>query len=334
MQRRNVLAGLMFGCVAAMSGMSGMTGMAGLASAQPVTPATAAPINAVVTIAPLKGLLEPLLPPGSAVTMLMQPGRSEHGYEFTPADVARVAQADLVVYVGLNLETKFGEILRRPSAAGRRVLCFGEVVGLQKPGGPVPNSGHVHKHAPGEVCDHDHEAGYVDQHLWLDPVLVARLIPAMRAEIEAIQRARGTLSDAEKARLASAEEALIQRVMQVHTDWSTRLLPIKGVPVVTHHNAFPRAAERYGFRIAAVVRPFETSDPSPKEIAQTVQVIRTQNVPAIFIEPQFNAGAAKRIAQAAGITVGSLDPLGDGDWFKMMEGNLNQLVEHLTPKAK
>ncbi len=329
MQRRHMLAGLVFGLVGAIGLFTGIA----RAQTSPASPASTTPINAVVTVAPLKGLLEPLLPQGSTVTMLMQPGRSEHGYEFTPADVARVAQADLVVYVGLNLETNFADILKRPSVAGRRVLCFGEVVGLQKPGGPVPNAGHVHEHAPGEICTHDHD-GYVDQHLWLDPVLVARLIPAMRAEIEAIQSARGTLSDAEKARLAAAEESLTQRVMQVHSDWATKLLPVKGVPVVTHHNAFPRAAERYGFRIAAVVRPFETSDPSPKEIADTVQVIRSENVPAIFIEPQFNAGAAKRIAQAAGITIGSLDPLGDGDWFKMMEGNLAQLIEHLTPKAK
>jgi ABC-type Zn uptake system ZnuABC Zn-binding protein ZnuA len=291
-------------------------------------------ISAVVTVPPLKGLVEPLLPKGSQLTMLMQPGRSEHGYEFTPADTARVAQADLVVYVGLNLETKFDEMLRRPSAAQRRVLCFGEVAGLQKPGEPTPNSAHVHDHAPGEPCLHDDEAGYVDQHLWLDPILVARLIPAVRAEIEAILAARGTLDDAERARLAAAEKDLTERVLKVHSDWATRLLPIKGVPIVTHHNAFPRTAERYGFKIAAVIRPFETSDPSPQEIAATVETIRSQKVPAIFVEPQFNAGAARRIAQAAGVSVGQLDPLGSGDWFGMMEGNLAQLVEHLTATPK
>src|SRR5882757_8715144 len=67
-------------------------------------PDKAAGLRAVVTIPPLKGLIEPLLPPGTTVTVLMQPGRSEHGYEFTPADMAAMARADVFVYVGLGLE--------------------------------------------------------------------------------------------------------------------------------------------------------------------------------------------------------------------------------------
>ena len=120
----------------------------GLASAQPNTqpitqpntpantqantpPAHAAPpLRAVVTVAPLKGIIEPLLPPGSTLSVLMPPGRSEHGYEFTPSDIAALAKADLVVYVGLHLEPRVAAALREHPVQGREVICFAEAVGL------------------------------------------------------------------------------------------------------------------------------------------------------------------------------------------------------------
>src|SRR5436190_24294409 len=83
-------------------------------------------LKVVVTIAPLKGLVEPLLPPGSTVTVLMQPGKSEHGYEFTPGDIAAMAKADLFVYVGLNLEGRVESTLKKQEAPKRQVVCFAD----------------------------------------------------------------------------------------------------------------------------------------------------------------------------------------------------------------
>src|SRR5882724_10246857 len=84
------------------------------------------PLKVVVTIAPLKGLVEPLLPEGSTVTVLMQPGKSEHGYEFTPGDVAAMAKADLFVYVGLGLEGRIEAAAKRQASADHQVLCFAD----------------------------------------------------------------------------------------------------------------------------------------------------------------------------------------------------------------
>ena len=79
-----------------------------------------------------------------------------------------------------------------------------------------------------------------------------------------------------------------------------------------------------------MIREFETSDPSPGDLAKVVEAIRTENVKTIFVEPQFNGVAAERIAKMSGVKVGHLDPLGDGDWFKMMKGNLDALVSGLS----
>ncbi len=293
-------------------------------------PATTA-INAVVTVAPLKGLVEPLLPKGSAVTVLMQPGRSEHGYEFTPADIAAMAKADVFVYVGLNLEGPVERTLAKQSVPNRQVVCFAEAVGIKA--AEHDHEAHDHDkemHDEHDAHDgHDHGSGYIDPHLWLDPVLVGQLIPKLRNAIGGAEQAKGLYNDAERERLLLAGDELEKRVTAVDQEWRTRLEPLKGVSVVTHHNAFNRPAERYGFRVAAVIREFETSEPSPGDIANVVEAIRKEGVHVIFVEPQFNTVAAIRIATAARVNVGTLDPLGRGDWFLLMKSNLDSLVSNL-----
>jgi zinc transport system substrate-binding protein len=280
------------------------------------------PFRAAVTIPPLDGLLRPLLPPGAEMYVVIPPGRSEHGYEFTPADVSALSKADLVVYVGLGLEPRIQRFLSLRATSLRQVVSFAEAVGLEEPGSAQPHPEHVHD----EFCDHGDE----DPHIWLDPVLCARLVPSLRAAIERSLEREGKLTEAERERLATAEAELLGQIDELH-HWAGEMLsPHQGKAIVTHHAAWGRLADRYGLEVAAVIRPIETAEPTPGAISAAVEAIRRQQVRAIFIEPQFNPGAAERIARAANVRIATLDPLGDGDWFAMMRANIESLADALA----
>src|SRR6185295_361805 len=96
------------------------------APATSIAPYKAVPLDVVVTLAPLRGLVEPRLPEGSKIAVLMPPGRSEHGYEFTANDIAQLGRADLVVLVGLGLEPQVESFLRKQPSSNRRVVDLGE----------------------------------------------------------------------------------------------------------------------------------------------------------------------------------------------------------------
>lgn len=286
-------------------------------------PAKEAGLRVVVTVAPLKGIVESLLPPGSSVTVLMPPGRSEHGYEFTPKDLAAVGTADLVVYVGLNLETRLDEALAKHPREGRRAVGFAASVGITAD----PHEGHDHDgHVHDETCEHG-----VDPHVWLDPVLVGQFIPKVADAVHVAGAQRG-LDEAALKEITKREGELRARVDAVDARWRKELAPFKGRAIVTHHNAFPRPAERYGLRVAAVIRGVENAEPTPAKIAEVVDAIKREQAAAIFVEPQYDASAAARIAKAAGVKVAKLDPIGNGDWFAMMEANLKSLTENLRAK--
>lgn len=298
-----------------------------------------APLRVIVTIPPLKGLVEPLLPKGSTVKVLMPPGRSEHNYEFTPADLAEVGRADVMVYVGLGLEPQVERFLSDHKSATRVDVCFADAAGVDADGECV-HQDEGHKHADDEKSAHKHEDdhddhshdhdghnhGPVDPHVWLDPVLVKKAVPGLGAAVEKAMKQRGLATAEAKETLAKAGEALAAQIGEIDEAYRTKLGPLKGSKIVTHHAAFGRLAERYGLVIAEVIRAIENGEPTPGRIAAIVKAIQAEQVRVIFVEPQFNAAAAERIALAANVRVGVLDPLGDGDWFAMMRGNLEALV--------
>lgn len=285
-------------------------------------PRHSGPLRVIVTVAPLKGLVEPLLPPGSEIEILMQPGRSEHGYEFSPSDASRLSRADLVVYIGLGLEGKLTSMLDKQQRTDREVVCVAEVLGIKS------DDHHAHD-------DHDHdEAGHshaVDPHLWLDPSLMADLIPRLLPPVERAAADAGITTS--KTAFTEAGEKLVQRIRAVDEEWRTMLLPLQGAAVVTHHNAFARPAARYGFKVAAVIREFESSEPTAADLAKVVDAIRNQHVSVIFMEPQFNPGVAEKLRAMSGVKLATLDPIGDGDWFALMDRNLAALAGNLAPMA-
>ncbi|MEK6703028.1 MAG: metal ABC transporter substrate-binding protein [Planctomycetota bacterium] len=294
------------------------------------------PLRVVVTIAPLAGLVTPMLPQGgggATLKILMTPGRSEHGYEFTPQDLVTLGEADVIVLVGLGLEPKVEQFLRDHPSASRQVVDCGKSLGLvepadaehmrehDEPAKPQPQpKAKPHDHDD----DHDHDHHAIDPHVWLDPILVSQLVPAIRSALQTAMVARGhDLS----AAFDAAQDTLLADVLAVDDEYRKALTPFKGRAIVTHHSAWERLAERYDLRVVEVLRPVESSEPDPSKVAAIVEAVKKERVPAIFVEPQFDRGSAQRIAQAAGLKVVVVDPLGTGDWFKMMRSNLAAFVE-------
>lgn len=282
----------------------------------------AGPIRVVVSIPPLAGLIRPLLPADASITMLIQPGRSEHGYEFTARDVAALAQADLVFYVGMGLEPQVASYLRDHPSKSRRDLCLADAVGI--------SVNAVDAHEGHDREEEGHEHGGVDPHIWLDPSLVAKAIPQIKAAVlAALQESKSPPDSLMHAESAASK---LQSDLAAFDDQSKAMLTsLSGREIVTHHAAWGRFAEHFGLKVAAVIRPIETSESTPDTINKAVAAIKDQGVRAIFVEPQFNGAAAERLAREAGVKLGTLDPLGDGDWFKMMRANVDSIVKALGP---
>lgn len=291
-------------------------------------------MRVVVTLPPLEGLVRALLPADATIRVLIPPGRSEHGYEPTVEDVLALESADVVVLVGMGLESSIDTALRKRPRPYRHEARLGVILGLEDAHGGHGHDEHAHdEHAHADEAHasdshaHDH-AHAVDPHVWLDPVLMQQAVPEIARLIKTSLTESG-LGDASAVDAAVADT--LARIAAVDGAYRSGLAQLAGRAIVTHHAAFGRLADRYKLRVVEVIRPIEGAEPTPANIAQVSEAIAREGVRAIFVEPQFDAHGAQLIAERTGVRLGTLDPLGSGDWFAMMEANLQELTDKLGP---
>ncbi|HYE02259.1 MAG TPA: metal ABC transporter substrate-binding protein [Phycisphaerales bacterium] len=295
------------------------------------------PLRVVVTIPPLRGLVEPLLEawpgPRPRIDVLIPPGASEHGHELAPSAVAAVTRADLVVRVGLGLEPQVDRLLAHGSSTTRRVVTFAEAVGLapapapdgaQATKDPPPGDHADHAHDEEGNCVHEHAA---DPHLWLDPIMAEKLVASVRDELARVLQERGA-GPADLARLDSAAETVRARLREVHERYERALSSAPGRTIVVAHDAYGWLGKRYGLTSVAITG-LAAGEPTPGSISAAVAALKSSGVRAVFVEPQLSPEAARRVAALANAKVLTLDPLGNGDWFALMDQNLRALREGL-----
>lgn len=278
-------------------------------------------MRVVVGVPPLVGIVRAIVP-GAEVRSLVPPGQSVHGYELRPSDVKALGEAHLLVGVGLGIDASLERYVKERVRPGQRMVWFAHEAGIEASG---------HDHHDHEGHDHDHDHGGPDPHLWLDPALVVKLAGAVAKEAATLVP-EGVDREARGKAIEASLAAFEARVKALDEKYAAELAPLRGRAIVTHHNSFQRVADRYGLKVASVIREMEASEATPGAITATVEAIRKQGVRAVFFEPAYDAGAARRIAEAAGVRLGKLDPESSEDWLALMEGNLASLVENLGAK--
>src|SRR5258708_9026794 len=85
------------------------------------TPARREPLAVVTTASDLRSLTEAVGGTRVAVTSLVPPGLDAEEYQPRPQDLSRVAQARLIVRVGLDFDVWLDRLLVKAGAVARRV---------------------------------------------------------------------------------------------------------------------------------------------------------------------------------------------------------------------
>jgi ABC-type Zn uptake system ZnuABC Zn-binding protein ZnuA len=127
-------------------------------------------------------------------------------------------------------------------------------------------------------------------------------------------------------------------------------IPQSNKKLVTSHDAFQYFGRAMGLEVIALQGVSTTTEAGLGDRASLVDLIKQQNIPAIFIETSVNPGAIEEIAKECGVTVGGelfSDALGPKNhssigpnnklfkantWSGMMVHNVSTIVKALSQK--
>ena len=184
----------------------------------------------------------------------------------------------------------------------------------------------------GEDEHDDHGHGIEDPHFWFDPLRVKIAINDIAARLSVLDPGRGDTYLAN----ASAYNAKLD---DLH-EWSeeqTATVPEENRLLVTSHDSFGYFAELYGFEVIGVVLSITTDvEPSAGDLADLVEEVKEEGVPAVFGETTVSERLAQAVASESGAKLvrlysGSLGPEGSGaaTYIEMVRTNVERIVEAL-----
>ena len=181
---------------------------------------------------------------------------------------------------------------------------------------------------------HDHGEGACDPHLWMDPHNVIYWALMIRDSLSALDH------DNEDAYAANAA-AYAEQVIALEAEFiapALAELPEDKRVLVTNHGSLGYFATSFGFEIVTmVVHSVSTeAEPSARDVADVVDIVRDEGVPAIFSDIHLSDVLVNTIASETGVAVVGLhsDSLGDsegqaGTYLDYMRYNVTAIVEAL-----
>lgn len=99
---------------------------------------------------------------------------------------------------------------------------------------------------------------------------------------------------------AASFQAEIDRRME---NWTARMAPLKGQPIVTFHKSWIYFAQRFGLEIAIELEPKPGVPPSPTHLTRVVGTVQAKDIGIILQEPWFSRKAAARVAEKTGARI-------------------------------
>jgi len=266
------------------------------------------------SIAPVHSLAAGVMAGIGTPDLLVAGGASPHIYALRPSQARLLQRADLVFWVGEELES----FLVRPLArkhVGRRVVALSRVAGVRLRDASGRDG---HPETGDAAKDKAHGEAHRDMHIWLDPVNAAAMTDAIATALSHVDPANAARYGANAGKLRTRLAALDARLERM-------LAPIRGVPFTVYHDAYGYFTARYDLNLLSIVAATPEHRPGVARLRGLRRLIETRGVRCVFVEPQFEPAIVRALVRGTAARIATLDPLGAAvppgpdAYFTMME---------------
>ncbi|HEX3497320.1 MAG TPA: metal ABC transporter substrate-binding protein [Methylocella sp.] len=246
------------------------------------------------------------------VIALVGPNGDTHVYQPKPADAKELDAARLILVNGLGLE---GWIDRLIKASGAKASVVVATKGIKPQ--QMREEGRVE----------------LDPHAW-QSIADAKIYVANIRDALIAADPRG-----EAAYRANAENYLAKlNALEAEVKREIAKIPPERRQIITTHDAFGYFGTAYGFRFIAPEGVSTETEASARDVAKIIRQIKTQKIPAVFLENVTDPRLVQTIAHESGAKIGGTlysDALSPPDgpastYVDMMRNNVRELSAALA----
>ena len=276
----------------------------------------------VVSIKPVHSLVSYVMDGVGKPSLLVDGSASPHTFQLKPSHATMLQEADVVFWIGEDLESFLEDPLDSIASDARKVtLMESDQIDLLKFREKNVFEDHHddhdehedhddhEEHADGHDDhdeheghdDHGHHHGEHDIHFWLDPEIAKTIVSIASEELSEIDPANKSIYSSNAANAINDLDQLID---------NTRSKINSDATYIVFHDAYQYFEQRFGIEVIGALTVNPEVLPGAKQLAEIREVIEHESVNCLFSEPQFNPSIAETIASDTGIKSAVLDPLG------------------------
>ena len=300
-----------------------------------------ADVKVVTSIKPIHSLASYLMDGVGKPDLIVDGYASPHGFALKPSHAKMLQNADLIFWVGEDLENFLEKPLKSIAKKAEKIELM-EIKGLNKLKFRERNifeehddhghdehakkeddhddHGHDeegHKeddhddhghdeegHKEDDHDDHGHEGhahGEYDPHIWLDPMNAKVILEEMAEHL--IENDQENASKY-KANLKKARKDLDKLTKKTKSELN------KDFKSIVFHDAYQYFEKRFDVNVLGAFTVNTDVMPGAEQLAEIREIIEHDKVSCVFSEPQFNPDIINAVAKDMNISTGVLDPLG------------------------
>ncbi|WP_299821544.1 zinc ABC transporter substrate-binding protein [uncultured Pontibacter sp.] len=275
-------------------------------------------MKVVTTTSILKDAVQNILGDAADVEAVMGSGVDPHLYKATQGDLQKLTQADVIVYNGLHLEGKMGEVLEKLSRQ-KTVIAGAESIPEAKL-----------KRSPQFQDSHD-------PHVWFDVMLWKEVVQHLSQELEKKDPANAAAYQKNTAAYLKQLDALHQWVTS-----EIASIPDTQRTLITAHDAFGYFGDAYNIQVRGLQGISTVSEFGLQDVSSLVTMIAENKIKAVFVESSVSPKAIEAVVigseqKGHKVTIGGTlysDALGEagtpeGTYIGMVRHNVNTIVSSL-----
>lgn len=245
-----------------------------------------------------------------AVTNVVPPGVEPHDFEFSARDMSKMSEADLFIYNGGGFEPWIERVSRMLNPDETKVVEASKSISFTNEGNHGENT---------------------DPHVWLDPMLAKK-------QAHNILDALVQLDPEHQGDYQKNYKELAAELDQLDREYQEMAKKATKKEFAVSHASFSYLAKRYGLTQIAISGLSPSDEPSPKELQQVIEQVKTHDIDVIFFETLVSnkmAEVVKREAQAEVLVLNPLEGLTEQemkqgkDYFEIMRENKENLAKAL-----
>jgi len=255
---------------------------------------------------------------------------SPHGFALKPSHAKMLQEADLIFWVGEDLENFLEKPLGSIAKKAEKIELL-EIKGLTKLKFRERNifdghddhghkeddhddhakkeddhddHGHDDEHKEDGHDEHGHEGhahGEYDPHIWLDPSNAKVILKEMTEHlIENDQKNASVYKDNLNKALKDIDKLLKDVKSELNKDFKS----------IVFHDAYQYFEKRFDVNVLGAFTVNTDVMPGAEQLSEIREIIEHDKVTCVFSEPQFNPDIINAVAKDMNINTGVLDPLG------------------------